>query len=145
MGRYLDIVHQVLAASGGFDLGDISDEKGFRHALDAIERRCPDMASIADWQQGVIDAQRFLRTWERQARDLGWTTADLFGLHEPPAKPGLTCRRLGRYDATGLIWLLGGRPVVALTAESAAIGAAGRGVVTFYCRKAKHGTRAVWN
>jgi hypothetical protein len=131
-----------MAAAGGFDINDISDEKGFRHALDAIERRCPDMVSIADWQQGVIDAQRFLRTWERQVRDLGWTTADLFGLYEPPANPGLTYRRLGRYDATGLIWLLRGRPVVAVTAESAAIGAAGGGVVTFYCRKAKPGRAA---
>jgi hypothetical protein len=138
VGRYLDIVHQVMAAAGGFDINDIRDEKGFRHALDAIERRCPDMASIADWQQGVIDARRFLRTWERQARDLGWTTADLFGLHEPQRNPGLTCRRLGRYDATGLIWSLRGRPVVALTAESAAIGGAGGGVVTmFYRPKAK--------
>jgi hypothetical protein len=136
VGRYLDIVHQVMAAAGGFDLNDISDEKGFRHALDALERRCPDMVSIVDWQQGVIDARHFLRTWERQARDLGWTTADLFGLHETQQNRRLTYRRLGRYDATGLIWLLRGRPVVALTAESAAIGTRGSGVVVFYRREA---------
>jgi hypothetical protein len=31
------------------------------------------------------------------------------------------CRRLSRYDETGLIWLLKGRPVVALTEATAAI------------------------
>jgi hypothetical protein len=30
--------------------------------------------------------------------------------------------RLSRYDVTGLCWLLEGRPVVALTADTAAIG-----------------------
>jgi hypothetical protein len=29
--------------------------------------------------------------------------------------------RLSRYDQTGLVWLLEGRPVVALTADTAAI------------------------
>jgi hypothetical protein len=139
VGRYLDIALQVMAAAGGFDMNDISDEKGFRLALDALERRCPDIVNIADWQQGVVDTQRFLRTWERQVRDLGWTTADLFGLNEPPPYFGLTYPRLGRHDATGLIWSLRGRPVVALTAESAAIGMVGSGAVMFYCRKAKPG------
>jgi hypothetical protein len=46
----------------------------------------------------------------------------LFGLHDPPEQPGPTYRRLSRYDATGLIWLLHGRPVVALTANRAVIG-----------------------
>ena len=43
------------------------------------------------------------------------------GLHTPPERPHPSYRRLSRYDCTGLIWLLEGRPVVALTAATAAI------------------------
>jgi hypothetical protein len=57
--------------------------------------------------------------------------ADLFGLYEQSANPGLTCRRLHRYDDTGLICLLRGRPeVVALSAEGPAIGTVVGGAVT---------------
>ena len=52
---------------------------------------------------------------------LGWTPADLFGLHTPPEKPAPKYRRLSRYDKTGLIWLLRGRRVVALTKDTAII------------------------
>ena len=38
-----------------------------------------------------------------------------------PERPTANYRRLARYDLTGLIWLLKGRPVVALTGDSAAI------------------------
>jgi hypothetical protein len=55
----------------------------------------------------------------------GWPTSksarDLFGLQAPPAKPHPSYSRLSRYDETGLIWLLQGRPVVALTETTAAI------------------------
>ena len=44
-----------------------------------------------------------------------------FGLHTPPATPAPSYRRLSRYDQTGLIWLLRGRPVVALSTATAAI------------------------
>ena len=40
---------------------------------------------------------------------------------KPPAKPHPSYSRLSRYDETGLIWLLQGRPVVALTETTAAI------------------------
>jgi hypothetical protein len=52
---------------------------------------------------------------------LGWTARDLFGLHRPPEKPHPSYSRLSRYDETGLIWLLQGREVVALTEATAAI------------------------
>ena len=38
--------------------------------------------------------------------------------------PAPSYRRLSRYDQTGLIWLLRGRPVVAMTDSTAAIEAA---------------------
>jgi hypothetical protein len=69
----------------------------------------------------VADAEYFLARWGQQAAALGWTERDLFGLHEPPEKPHPSYRRLSRYDQTGLIWLLAGRPVVALTEATAAI------------------------
>jgi Protein of unknown function (DUF3987) len=56
-----------------------------------------------------------------QAEAMGWTSRDLFGLHPPPDNPAPSYRRLSRYDHTGLIWLLAGRPVVALTEATAAI------------------------
>jgi hypothetical protein len=42
-------------------------------------------------------------------------------LHTPPEKPAPNYRRLSRYDETGLIWLLHGRPVIALTQTAATI------------------------
>jgi hypothetical protein len=46
---------------------------------------------------------------------------DLFGLAPVPDKPAPSYRRLSRYDGTGLVWLLRGRAVVALTGSTAAI------------------------
>jgi len=74
----------------------------------------------AGWQQAVKDADNFLATWGAQAHALGWTARELFGLHSVPERPAANYRRLGRYDETGLIWLLRGRAVVALTATEAA-------------------------
>jgi hypothetical protein len=68
-----------------------------------------------------------------QAEALGWTARDLFGLDTPPAKPHPSYSRLSRYDATGLIWLLRGRPVIALTEATAAIQNP-TGAVTVYRR-----------
>ncbi len=59
--------------------------------------------------------------WGEQALALGWTADALFGLHKPPDNPHPSYRRLSRYDATGLMWLLQGRAVVALTEITAAI------------------------
>jgi hypothetical protein len=69
----------------------------------------------------VQDGRRFLAQWGEQASALGWTARDLFGLDRIPDKPAPNYRRLSRYDETGLIWLLQGRPVVALAESTAAI------------------------
>jgi hypothetical protein len=73
------------------------------------------------WQQCVEDGDRFLARWGGHAETLGWTAHDLFGLHTPPENPHPSYRRLSRYDETGLIWLLAGREVVALTIDTAVI------------------------
>jgi hypothetical protein len=86
------------------------------------------------WQQCVQDGRAFLAQWGEQAAQLGWTSADLFGLHKPPEQPHPSYSRLSRYDATGLVWLLQGRCVIALTESTATIKNATRGSVTIYRR-----------
>jgi hypothetical protein len=93
----------------------------FAGVFDALERRCPEYVEVDRWHRAVADGERFLAQWAEQARQLGWTARDLFGLHTPPDKPAPSYRRLSRYDAVGLIWLLEGREVIALTTDTAAI------------------------
>ena len=80
----------------------------------------------------VEDGRRFLAKWGEQAESLGWTSADLFGLHTPPAKPHPSYQRLSRYDCTGLCWLLQGRRVTVLTADTAAIENPATGSITVF-------------
>jgi hypothetical protein len=138
MGKYLDILARVQ----GYDKNDINDKSPsqsapidyeakarppfgrlcrFRRAFSALESRRPELVSVARWQQCVEDGRAFLARWGEQAEALGWTARDLFGLHTSPAKPHPRYTRLSCYDETGLIWLLQGRPIVALTETTAAI------------------------
>ena len=93
----------------------------YSRAMTALEARCPDLVPVDRWQFAVDDGRRFLARWGEQAEALGWTARDLFGLHKPPEKPHPSYSRLSRYDETGLIWLLQGREIVALTEATAAI------------------------
>ena len=103
----------------------------YAEALDQLERECPDYVEGDRWRQCLIDAQRFLAEWGEKAAALGWTAHDLFGLAPIPDKPKLSFERLSRYDATGLIWLLGGRRVIAMTDSTAAIEPASGGTLTY--------------
>ena len=67
----------------------------------------PAGASPERWAAVVADAGSFLEKWGAQATRLGWTAADVFGVNA--VKPFI------RADAAGLVRLLDGRPVVALT------------------------------
>jgi hypothetical protein len=79
------------------------------------------------WRTLREDALAFLQGWAVQAPALGWAALDLFGVHaEAPH---------ARLDSMGLVPLLGGRPVVALTEDSAAIGAESGGTLTFRRRR----------
>ena len=89
--------------------------------LAALQSKCPELIEPSRWQQVIRDADSFLAAWGAQAHTLGWTTRDLLGLHPVPERPVANYRRLSRYDETGLIWLLRGRPVVAMTETTAAI------------------------
>ena len=93
----------------------------FSPVFEVLESHCPDLIQEADWRLAVEDGRRFLSQWGEQAGVLGWTAKDLFGLEPVPDRPHPSYRRLSRYDMTGLVWLLRGRPVVALTANTAAI------------------------
>ena len=96
-------------------------EKPYANDLSDLESRCPDYVDPSRWQQCVLDARQFLATWGDRAAALGWSPRELFGLHQVPRHPATTYQRLSRYDATGLIWLLQGHTVVALTEGEAAI------------------------
>jgi hypothetical protein len=106
-------------------------ESRYERIADALESGCPDLVPVARWQQAVGDGRRFLSRWGEQAEALGWTARDLFGLQTPPPKPHPSYSRLSRFDETGLIWVLQGREVVALTETTASIrGAVGN--ITIY-------------
>ena len=98
--------------------------------LAALEARCPDRVPTERWQQAVADGKTFLSRWGDQAHALGWTVRDLFGLLIVPEHAKPSFNRLSRYDETGLIWLLNGRRVVALTQDTAAIQNPATGLVT---------------
>jgi hypothetical protein len=106
--------------------------------LAALKSECPAAIETTRWQHAVADAASFIAKWGTQAEALGWTARELFGLHPVPPRPAPTYQRLARYDATGLIWLLQGCPVVALTESQAAIQRSG--AVVMY---RKHGKPAL--
>jgi hypothetical protein len=112
--------------------------KSLAEAFADLEQRCPAYIDGGRWQQCVEDGRRFLTTWGEQAQSLGWTAEELFSLHQPPATPHPSYRRLSRYDCTGLLWLLQGSPVVAL-AEGAAAIESKTGVITVYRKHNKPG------
>lgn len=103
------------------NLGPLGTSGPYRDVLVALCSKCPELVEPVHWQQATRDAANFLSSWSDQAHALGWTARELFGLHPVPDRPTANYRRLARYDETGLIWLLRGRPVVALTETTAAI------------------------
>jgi hypothetical protein len=65
------------------------------------------------WQQLVADAERFVVDWAQQAAALGWPGWELFGCHKRAP--------WGRIQGMGLVLLLHGDPLAALTASEAVI------------------------
>jgi hypothetical protein len=158
MGKYLDLLTRADAQSESGDISDQSDrscppgqqktdfgrfcrfgrapQPYCQAAIEALECRCPGYVEHDRWRRAIDDARRFLSEWGIRAKTLGWTPRDLLGLHQVPKEPSPNYDRLSRYDETGLIWLLGGRPVVALTADSASIEYAS-GAITVYRKNNK--------
>jgi hypothetical protein len=142
MGKYLDILKRA-EETGAYDINDINDKRPpfsrlcrFGRTLSALESRCPEHVPVERWQRAVADGQRFLARWDERAHALGWTARDLFGLHMPPERPHPSYSRLSRYDEIGLIWLLRGREVIALT-EATAVIQGSTGAITIYRRHNK--------
>jgi hypothetical protein len=140
MGKYLAIL-EALETKSSSDKSAKSDKSPpfsrfsrFGRTFSALEARCPDHVPTERWMQAVEDGRRFLANWGSQAESLGWTSADLFGLHTPPERPHPSYSRLSRYDCTGLIWLLEGREVVALTDRTASIRNPRSGSIIVYRR-----------
>ena len=107
----------------------VSGPHPYRLIFDALERRCPDFVPNDRWKRAIEDAQSFLAIWGAQAEAFGWTERELFGLPDLPDRPRPKYQRLSRYDQTGLVWLLQGRHVVALTKDTAVIETANGTVV----------------
>jgi hypothetical protein len=108
-------------AAGVHDNTQTEHDTGPYAALAALRAQCPAYVDVADWQRAIEDGRRFITQWGERAEAFGWTSDDLFGLHDPPEKPAPNYRRLSRYDQTGLIWLLRGRSVVELTTTAATL------------------------
>ena len=99
--------------------------------------RPPAGVAVWRWHQVIDDAGRFLDGWAVQATALGWRTLDVSGVHG--AKP------VERFDAAGLVWLLRGAKVVAITEKTAKVKTASGAAQTFSRRDPEHPEAvAVW-
>jgi hypothetical protein len=74
---------------------------------------CPDRLAPGRWDELLSDAEIFLSRWGSPAHALGWTALDLFGVH--PIAPA------ARFDVMGLLLLIQGGEILALTADAATI------------------------
>jgi hypothetical protein len=110
------------------------DPSPYALALAALRAKCPAYVPEDRWRQAIVDATTFVTEWGVQARVFGWTACELLGLHPVPKQPAANYARLSRLDNTGLIWLLRGRPVIALTATEAAIRCPSGATLKFYRR-----------
>jgi hypothetical protein len=89
------------------------------------------------WVQFIDDCGRFIdNRWDQRAAELGWTPFDLFGCDR--SKP------FARIDRCGLLWLLDGRQLRALSAETAVIENASGFSLTFYRRPQETGQVLAW-
>jgi hypothetical protein len=95
----------------------------------------PAMVRPHRWRLAVKDARRLLRDWAAQASALGWTTVDIFGCH--PTHP------VERLDCAGLILLLHGDQVAAITNNSACTRTR-TGATLSYCRRPRPESVPLW-
>ena len=94
----------------------------YASAFAQLHTHAPSGVPLERWHQFINDAGIFLDQWGCEAEQLDWRVEDLFGLH--PLAP------MARYDGMGLLWMLQGECVVALTATGARLS----GGLTIYRR-----------
>ena len=87
-------------------------------------------ASYPGWSVLREDAYRFLSGWAAQAHRLGWTALDLFSIHHT--------HPLARLDCMGLVPLLRGREVAALSEDQAVIKTTGDRTLTYRRKNGLH-------
>jgi hypothetical protein len=91
----------------------------------------------APWRQFVDDARGFIaNSMCDTAAALGWGSLDLFGAD--------TMRPFARIDQAGLIWLLGGNRIVAMTAMTAVIETAAGVRQTYQRQPSEFGRVLAW-
>jgi len=114
--------HEERAAVVEFDGGA---PRAWAEGFARLDRaRPPDEVPQRRWLRFIDDCGQFLdEGWAAKAAALGWGAADLFGCdrHRPWA----------RIDQAGLLWLMAGRRLVALTADSATIETSSGGRQTY--------------
>jgi hypothetical protein len=88
------------------------------------------------WSQFVRDARLFLQEWGAEAARLGWSAEDVFGVH--PLAPE------ARYDVMGIVLLIRGNEVVAISEHRATIRTPGGGQMTYYRYRPNTGAIAIW-
>jgi hypothetical protein len=99
--------------------------------------RPPDDVPQRRWLQFIDDCGTFLDSgWPAKAAALGWGPLDLFGCNR--------YRPFSRIDHMGLLWLLNGRKLVALTAYSATIRTPSGSTLTFHRKLAERAVVVAW-
>ena len=114
--------HEERAAITEYDGGA---PRAWAEALARLDpMRPPGDMSPKRWLRFIDDCGRFLDSgWAAHAAKLNWHPLDLFGCDRE--------RPFARVDHAGLLWLLNGRKLVALTADTAAIATPSGGTLTF--------------
>jgi hypothetical protein len=88
------------------------------------------------WQRFVDDVGLFLDRWAAYAAALGWGPFDLFGCDRG--------RPFARIDRTGLLWLLNGDKLVALSEDAAGIESVAGARQTYRRRPRQLGQVLAW-
>ncbi len=97
---------------------------------------CPASVMPRRWEQLVNDGGLFLDQWGKQAAALGWQALDVFGVH--PKAPEAV------YRCMGLVPLLAGRKVCAITTDTARIDCGGGVTQTYHRMPTEKDTVALW-
>ena len=87
------------------------------------------------WRQIIDDGGLFLDQWANKAAALGWTVVDVFGLN--PANPSV------RYDGMGLVPLIKGQRIIAISADSARLRMR-TGHIQTYARRPSPSSTVLW-
>jgi hypothetical protein len=117
---------------------DGGSPRSWAEALARLDPACPPCdIPPKRWLRFIDDCGRFIDDgWAARAEALGWGPLDLFGCNRD--KP------FARTSQAGLLWLLEGRKLLALTADTAAIATHSGGKLTFYRRQLETGAVLAW-